>query len=55
MCAETWHLREMGRNWVWPEPGLLQESRLEGAMGVAKLRMDFPEKVGLYPVGTGKP
>lgn len=54
MCVETWYFREMGRNWVWSEFGLLLESRLEGVMGVVKLRMDFFEKVGFYFVGIGK-
>ena len=43
----------MDGSWVWLEPGLLQERRLEGSM--AELPMDLPEKVRLYPGGTGKP
>lgn len=51
--AEMWDIREMDSSWVWLEPGLLKEWRLEG--GMAEFPMDLPERIRLYPGGTGKP
>lgn len=48
-----WDIREVDSSWVWLEPGLLKEWRLEG--GMAESPMDLPERIRLYPGGTGKP
>ena len=45
VCAETWHSRERGRNWVWLKPGLSQERRLEG--GMVKPKWTFLRRLDL--------